>query len=69
MPTSATLPDLTGVVYGRGKGTLRVATTNRFEPSMTQAIERAGVTVQSVEPMTLEEIFLATVHLSRGVSR
>jgi ABC-2 type transport system ATP-binding protein len=69
VPASASLPQLAGVVYGRGKGTLRVATTNRFEPAMTRAFERAGITVQSVEPMTLEEIFLATVHLSRGVSR
>jgi len=67
VPTSASLPELAGVVYGRGKGTLRVATTNRFEPAMTQAFQSAGITVQSVEPMTLEEIFLATVHLSRGV--
>jgi ABC-2 type transport system ATP-binding protein len=69
VPASASLPDLEGLVYGRGKGALRVATTNRFEPAMTQAFERAGVTVQGVESMTLEEIFLATVQLSRGVSR
>jgi ABC-2 type transport system ATP-binding protein len=69
VPASASVPHLEGVVYGRAKGTLRVATTNRFEPAMTQAFERAGVTVQGVEPMTLEEIFLATVQLSRGVSR
>jgi ABC-2 type transport system ATP-binding protein len=68
VPPTASLPDLEGVVYGRSRGALRVATTNRFAPGMTQALEEAGATVQSVEPMTLEEIFLATVQLSRGVS-
>jgi ABC-2 type transport system ATP-binding protein len=68
VPAEASVPDLEGVVYGRSQGTLRVATTNRFEGGMTQALERVGVTVQGVEPMTLEEIFLANVQLSRGVS-
>jgi ABC-2 type transport system ATP-binding protein len=68
VPAAASIPDLKGVVYGRSHGALRVATTNRFEEGMTHAFERAGVTVQSVEPMTLEEIFLATVQLSRGIS-
>jgi ABC-2 type transport system ATP-binding protein len=67
VPAAASVPDLKGVVYGRSHGALRVATTNRFEEGTTHAFERAGVTVQSVEPMTLEEIFLATVQLSRGV--
>ncbi len=69
VPTDVSVPDLEGVVYGRAQGSLRVATTNGFEDGMTRAFETAGVTVQSVEPMTLEEIFLANVQLSRGISK
>ncbi len=67
VPEATSVPVLEGVVYGRGRGTLRVATTNRFEDAMTRAFTSAGVTVHGVEPMSLEEIFLANVQLSRGV--
>jgi len=69
VPEATSVPELEGVVYGRGRGALRVATTNRFEDAMTRAFTSAGVTVHGVEPMSLEEIFLANVQLSRGVSR
>ena len=67
VPAEVPLPELEGVVYGRGSGALRVATTNRFEDGLAATLERAGVAVRGVEPMSLEEIFLANVQLSRGV--
>jgi ABC-2 type transport system ATP-binding protein len=63
-----TVPELPGVIYGRSKGALRVATTNRFDQQMARSFERAGITVHAIEPMTLEEIFLANVQLSRGIA-
>jgi ABC-2 type transport system ATP-binding protein len=39
--------------------------TNRFDPAMVSACNDAGATVQAVDPMTLEEIFVANVHSRR----
>jgi hypothetical protein len=44
-----------------GSGRLPVVTTNRFEPDMVSACAEAGVAVQAVDAMTLEEIFVASV--------
>jgi ABC-2 type transport system ATP-binding protein len=42
-----------------------VLTTNRFEPAMLSACSDLGATVQAVDTMTLEEIFVANVHSRR----
>jgi len=42
-----------------------VITTNRFEPAVVSACTEVGVAVQSVDVMTLEEIFIATVESRR----
>ena len=39
--------------------------TNRFDPALVSACNDAGATVQAVDPMTLEEIFVANVHSRR----
>jgi ABC-2 type transport system ATP-binding protein len=59
------LPGLPGVVQVEGSGRLPVVTTNRFEPAMVAAYKEAGAAVQSVDAMTLEEIFVATVESRR----
>jgi len=43
-----------------------VLTTNRFDPAMVSACSDIGVTVQAVDTMTLEEIFVANVHSRRA---
>ncbi len=64
-PEGVSLPDLEGVVYDRQRGRILVATTNRLGDEVRLALQGAGARVTSVEPMTLEEIFLANVQLSR----
>jgi ABC-2 type transport system ATP-binding protein len=61
----ADLPSLPGVVEVGGSERLPVLVTNRFDPAMVSAYNDAGATVQAVDPMTLEEIFLANVHSKR----
>jgi ABC-2 type transport system ATP-binding protein len=59
LPPNTKLPGLPGIVNIDGSGRLPVVTTNQFEPTMVTACTEAGVTVQAVDVMTLEEIFLA----------
>jgi len=61
----AVLPRLSGVVEVGGSGRLPVLVTDRFDPAMVSACNDAGATVQAVDPMTLEEIFVANVHSRR----
>ena len=61
-------PEMPGLLYDRPQGALRVATTNQYDDEMTRAFSESGITVSAVEPMTLEEIFLANVLLSRGAA-
>jgi ABC-2 type transport system ATP-binding protein len=65
LPQGVALPELPGAVQSGGSGRLAVLTTNRFEPAMTAAYQSAGATVQAVEPMTLEEIFVTNVQWQR----
>lgn len=65
LPPEADLPSLPGVVEVGGSGRLPVLITNRFDPAMVSACNDAGATVQAVDPMTLEEIFVANVHSRR----
>ena len=65
LPPNTKLPGLPGVVKVDGSGRLPVITTNRFEPAMVSACTEVGVSVQAVDAMTLEEIFVATVQSQR----
>lgn len=65
LPPNAKLPGLSGVVNVDGSNRLPVVTTNRFEPTMVSACTEAGVAVQAVDVMTLEEIFVASVQSRR----
>ena len=72
VPSEAELPDLPGTIGAASvprNARLTVVTTNRFEPSMVAAYRAAGITVQAVENMTLEEIFVATVLAKREGKR
>jgi ABC-2 type transport system ATP-binding protein len=65
LPPDGVVPHLPGVVEVGGSGRLPVLTTNRFEPAMVAACTDLGATVQAVDTMTLEEIFVANVHSRR----
>lgn len=65
LPPDGVVPRLPGVVEVGGSGRLPVLTTDRFEPAMVSACNELGATVQAVDTMTLEEIFVANVHSRR----
>jgi ABC-2 type transport system ATP-binding protein len=65
VPATAPLPELPGVVDATRSGRLAIMTTNRYEPRLTEVYQAAGATVFAVEPMTLEEIFVADVRSRR----
>jgi ABC-2 type transport system ATP-binding protein len=65
LPPDVVVPSLPGVVEVGGSGRLPVLTTNRFDPAMVSAYNDLGATVQAVDTMTLEEIFVANVHSRR----
>jgi ABC-2 type transport system ATP-binding protein len=65
LPSGVSLPPLSGVVSLQQNGRMAIATTRSFEPELPRAYEAVGAHVRSVEPMTLEEIFVATVEHSR----
>lgn len=62
VPHEASLPQLPGIVeVKRTAGRLAVVTTKAFTPHIRAAFEHAGARVMEVQPMTLEEIFVAEV--------
>jgi ABC-2 type transport system ATP-binding protein len=65
LPPDASLPQLPGIVEVGGSGRLPVLTTNSYEPAMVSACQDVGATVQAVDTMTLEEIFVANVQSRR----
>ena len=65
LPPTASVPRLPGIVEVAGSSRLPVLTTNRFDPAMVSACSDIGVTVQAVDSMTLEEIFVANVQSRR----
>jgi ABC-2 type transport system ATP-binding protein len=65
LPPNTSLPGLPGIVKVDGSSRLPVITTNRFEPTMMAACTEVGVSVQAVDVMTLEEIFIASVQSKR----
>jgi ABC-2 type transport system ATP-binding protein len=66
VPQEATLPQLPGIVeIKRAAGRLAVVTTKAFTPHFAAAYERAGARVMEIQPMTLEEIFVAEVMSDR----
>jgi ABC-2 type transport system ATP-binding protein len=65
VPLGIELPPLPGIVGVQRQGRLAVATSNAFVPDLAHAYEHTGARVQSIESMTLEEIFVANVEHSR----
>ena len=65
MPQHAEVPRLPGVIDVGGTGRLPVLTTNRFDPGMLTVCQDLGATIQAVDSMTLEEIFVTSVQHRR----
>jgi ABC-2 type transport system ATP-binding protein len=65
LPQNGVVPRLPGVVDVGGSDRLPVLTTDRFDPAMISACQELGASVQAVEKMTLEEIFIANVQCRR----
>jgi ABC-2 type transport system ATP-binding protein len=65
VPPAVALPALPGIVETTSSGRLAVVTMNGYEPAVAAAYHDAGVTVQSVDSMTLEEIFVVNVQNRR----
>jgi ABC-2 type transport system ATP-binding protein len=65
VPSGIELPTLPGIIDIRQDGRLAIATSNAFVPDLASAYENTGARVQSIENMTLEEIFVANVEHSR----
>jgi ABC-2 type transport system ATP-binding protein len=65
VPSGVELPTLPGIINVRQSGRLAVATADAFVPDLANAYENTGARVQSIENMTLEEIFVAKVEHSR----
>ena len=65
LPQDAEIPRLPGVIDVGGSGRLPVLTTNHYEPAMVSICQELGATVQAVDSMTLEEIFVANVQRRR----
>jgi ABC-2 type transport system ATP-binding protein len=65
LPSGIEIPALPGVIDIKQTGRLGVATTNAFDAGLPRAYEAAGIRVQAVETMTLEEIFVSNVQYSR----
>ncbi|MGB9030228.1 MAG: ABC transporter ATP-binding protein [Acidobacteriaceae bacterium] len=65
LPPSAALPQLPGIVEVGGSERLPVLTTSQFDPAVLSLCKDRGATVQAVDTMTLEEIFVANVQSRR----
>jgi ABC-2 type transport system ATP-binding protein len=65
VPPSAALPLLPGIVEVGGSDRLPVLTTSQFDPAFLSLCKDRGATVQAVDTMTLEDIFVANVQSRR----
>jgi ABC-2 type transport system ATP-binding protein len=65
IPSGIELPALPGIINIRQSGRTAIATANVFKPDIARAYENSGARIQSIENMTLEEIFVANVEHSR----
>jgi len=65
LPSDVAPPALPGVIDVKRNGRIAVAITNAFDADLPRAYETAGIRVQAVEAMTLEEIFVTNVHAHR----
>lgn len=66
LPDNKSLPEFDGIKHMQTSGRLAVVTTNRFSEHTTGQLKNAGANIKAVEHMTLEEIFVTDISVSRG---
>lgn len=64
-PENFAIPDMPDIAESQMVGRLGSVTTGRFDTAMTDALQAKGATIQGVDHMTLEEIFVTQVLSSR----
>jgi ABC-2 type transport system ATP-binding protein len=69
VPPGAMIPTVAGVTDTVSSGRVSVITTKAYTSGLEAAYARAGITVRDVQPMTLEEIFVANVMNNRREQR
>ena len=65
VPAGTTIPPLAGVTDTSASGRVAIVTTKSYTPGIESAYTQAGITVRDIQPMTLEEIFVANVMNNR----
>jgi ABC-2 type transport system ATP-binding protein len=65
VPSGSVMPQIPGLVEVAGTERLPVLTTSQFDPGVVSLCQDRGATVQAVDSMTLEEIFVANVQNRR----
>jgi ABC-2 type transport system ATP-binding protein len=66
VPPGVVLPSLPEVMRDGGSDRVPLLRAHPFDPAIPKALQAAGATVEAVERMTLEEIFVASVVRERG---
>ncbi len=66
VPTSIQLPTFDGMITKQHSGKIATITTNRYSDQQAHTIQQTGARILETIPMTLEEIFVATVQHQRG---
>jgi ABC-2 type transport system ATP-binding protein len=69
VPPGTNIPPLAGVTDTSAGGRVAVVTMKSYTPGIESAYTCAGITVRDVQPMTLEEIFVANVMNNRRDQR
>ena len=64
-PADFEMPELPAVTSSQQNGRLATVTTAEFDPLMTERLTSRGAVIQSIDNMTLEEIFVSEVMSSR----
>lgn len=60
------LPDLTNIRDVQQSGKLCTVTVNNYDDSIRQKFKNSGLSVDTIERLTLEEIFLSNVKYAKG---
>lgn len=64
-PENFSLPSIPNIVETQLNGRLGSITTGHFDSGLTEALQNNGAVIQSIDNMTLEEIFVTEVQANR----
>lgn len=66
VPEEFQVPNLAGIKDVKHSGQQAAITVSEFNDELLQQVQATGHTIQHIEPLTLEEIFLTSVQHARG---